>query len=108
MQSIRQARNQRNRVVTTRPTTTTLSGSGGDLRRLALTPTLSRKREREIRSGPLAPRSGERVRERGPGPRRAAPYPLLFANVPMKSASAFAPASGIALYIDARMPPTVR
>jgi len=31
----------------------------------ALSPTLSRKREREIRSDPLAPRSGERVRERG-------------------------------------------
>jgi len=32
----------------------------------------------------------------------------LFANVAMKSASAFAPETGMALYIEARMPPTVR
>ena len=39
----------------------------------ALTPTLSRKREREKRSGPLAPRSGnvERARVRGPADRAA-------------------------------------
>ena len=56
----------------------------------------------KIRSGPLAPRSGERVRERGLASRS------LFANDTMKSARALAPATGIALYIEARMPPTVR